>query len=223
MTPLLILALAAAETTDLEQAKRHFHDAVRLYQEARYEEAIAELEAAHRLKPSGVIFFNIAKCHEALGDEANALRSYREYLKQEPHAPDLDAVSARVAELTRRQAETAAVRGDKPLALPSPPPAPHDAGPPKRATTGTFVAAGGAGAALVLGLVLGVTAQGARADLLREPHPRAAVQQLSDTITGTATGANIAYGAATAAALTAVILYFVEPPKPEPAKAGAPR
>lgn len=94
---------AAADST--QKAKEAFQTAQRLYKEARYADAIAKFEEAYALKPSPVLFFNIGKCHEQLGDVPKALRSYRDYLRLAPDAKDKDTVSDAIANLERRLKE----------------------------------------------------------------------------------------------------------------------
>lgn len=94
---------AAADPT--QKAKEAFQTAQRLYKEARYADAIVKFEEAYALKPSPVLFFNIGKCHEQLGDVPKALRSYRDYLRLAPDAKDKDTVSDAIANLERRLKE----------------------------------------------------------------------------------------------------------------------
>jgi tetratricopeptide (TPR) repeat protein len=68
------------------------------------------------------------------------------------------------------------------------------------------VAVAGAGAALGMGLA----ANGASAELRGSEHTQAEAQALHDKAQGLATGANVAWGVAAAAAVTAVVLFFVE-------------
>ncbi len=88
-----------------QKAKEAFQTAQRLYKEARYADAIVKFEEAYALKPSPVLFFNIGKCHEQLGDVPKALRSYRDYLRLAPDAKDKDTVSDAIANLERRLKE----------------------------------------------------------------------------------------------------------------------
>jgi tetratricopeptide (TPR) repeat protein len=74
----------------------------------------------------------------------------------------------------------------------------------------TFVAGGLALAGLGTGIALGVVSANASATLHAEPHPQAEATALVNTATSTAIGANVAYGVAGAAAITAVILFIVE-------------
>ncbi len=69
---------------------------------------------------------------------------------------------------------------------------------------GTAVAAAGAGVGLMLG------AQGASNELLARQHPRAEADRLVSQTQSLSLASNIAYGAAGAAAVTAIILFFVE-------------
>ena len=84
------------------QAKVHFRRGSELYRQARYREAIAEFQEAYRLRPHGVIHFNLAQCHERLGDIPAALQSYHEYLRAVPDAEDRKTVLAAIANLEAR-------------------------------------------------------------------------------------------------------------------------
>jgi hypothetical protein len=88
------------------QAKAHFQKGTQLYRQARYREAIAEFEAAYRLRPHGVIFYNLAQCHERLGDLPAALRAYHEYLRAVPDAEDRATVTTAMENLGRRLGAT---------------------------------------------------------------------------------------------------------------------
>ncbi len=102
----LVLALtAAADATPEDAAKRSkelFATAQKLYKQGKFVESIAKLEEAYAAKPYAVIFFNIAKCHEQLGDVPKALRAYRDYLRLAPDAKEKQEVSDSIANLERR-------------------------------------------------------------------------------------------------------------------------
>jgi tetratricopeptide (TPR) repeat protein len=97
----------AAQTTDKlnAEAKQHFRQGLDLYQRGRYQDAITEFNAAYRAKPHGFILYNLAQCHEKLGDFAVSLRNYREYLRQVPDAPDRSQIVQVMAKLERRLGE----------------------------------------------------------------------------------------------------------------------
>ena len=99
-------AAHAAKTETSAKAKDAFREAKALYKERRFAAAVAKFEQAYALNPSPVVFFNIGRCHEQLGDVGKALRAYREYLRQSPGATDADAVRSTIANLERRLRES---------------------------------------------------------------------------------------------------------------------
>lgn len=96
---------AAKPDADTEAAKTYSQWALTLYKQARYSEAIAKFEEAYRLKPHPIIFFNIGRCYEQLGDIPRALKNYREYLRLVPEAKDRELVSDAIGNLERRLKE----------------------------------------------------------------------------------------------------------------------
>jgi hypothetical protein len=86
------------------QAKARFKRGTILYRQARYREAIAEFRAAYRLRPHGVLHFNIAQCQEKLGDIPAALTSYHDYLREVPGAEDRETVQRAISNLEARLA-----------------------------------------------------------------------------------------------------------------------
>ncbi len=106
---LLLPAAAAAGQAEPSQtavAKARFKKGTELYKQARYREAIAEFEAAYKARPHGVLHYNIAQCHEKLGDIPAALRSYHEYLREVPKADDREVVLKAMSNLEARLAAT---------------------------------------------------------------------------------------------------------------------
>ena len=101
-----------AEAKATETARRHFDRGARLYKQARYREAIAAFEAAYKARPHGVILFNIAQCHEKLGDLAAAWKSYDAYLKAIPNADDRETVTIAMQNLQKRLAEKGVLAKD---------------------------------------------------------------------------------------------------------------
>lgn len=98
---------AAGPKEDAEASKRakvHFAKGTKLYKQARYKDAITEFETAYKLRPHGVLFFNIAQSHEKLGDIALALKNYHEYLRSLPNAEDRGNVEVAMKNLEKRLA-----------------------------------------------------------------------------------------------------------------------
>ena len=216
----------AAEST--AQAKAQFREGSALYRQGRYREAIAAFETAYRLRPHGVIHFNLAQCHERLGELTAAIASYREYLRALPQAEDRALVQAAVARL-----ESAATATAAPAPLPGPlsaargdggtrstalaPFTPGSSAPPAEVRTDssgrrvwTWVAAGVAGAALAGGIAYGLAARSASDQLRASEHPAGTAQQLADTASARSRNANVLYGVAGVAGAASVTLFFVE-------------
>lgn len=207
VTAALWVTLAAQPDEARGQAAAHFERAERAFEGGHNEAAIREFEAAYALDPHPELLFNLGKCHERLGQLSAALSRYRAYVKAVPGAEDVELVLVAIAELERRVGEPGASSAqaalDAPRALPPPSPA--------RGRVWTWVLAGAAGAGLATGVGLGLGAQSARDEMVRERHGATEVQRLHDAGLGRATGANVAYAAAGAAALTALVLFFLEP------------
>jgi hypothetical protein len=116
MRPTLLIALlalavpAVALADDASRAKELFAAGQKLYKADRYAEAIVKFEAAYAAKPHPVIYFNIARCYEQLGDAPKAIKAYKDYLRLSPEAKDRAAVNESVAALERKVTEKAIVR-----------------------------------------------------------------------------------------------------------------
>ncbi|WP_242344415.1 PEGA domain-containing protein [Anaeromyxobacter terrae] len=119
---LLLLAVLApplsSRADEVADAKARFRKGAELYRARQYREAIAEFEEAYRLKPAGAIHYNVAQCHEKLGEWPAAIRSYHDYLREAPEANDRAVVRAAVKKLEERLAAT----GAQPLLVYSDPP-----------------------------------------------------------------------------------------------------
>src|SRR5580704_3012389 len=103
VVPLLLASPAArADGEVTAQAKQHFTAAVQAYREARYKDAIDLFRKANALDPHADLVFNVGQAYEKLGDVANALRSYREYLRLDPAVRDRPAVETSIRNLEAR-------------------------------------------------------------------------------------------------------------------------
>lgn len=98
----------AAQDHELQEARAQFRKGAALYQGKRFREAIAAFEAAYRIRPAGAIHYNIARCREKLREWPLALRSYQDYLREAPDAPDRAQVRAAIGRLEARLAASGA-------------------------------------------------------------------------------------------------------------------
>lgn len=108
---LTLVASAAHAANALEEAKQHSDNGLALYKEARYAEAIAELEKAISLsiklapEKAGVVNYNLGQAYEKQGDIGGAVKAYKEYLRLVPKATDRAAVQTIIANLESRLAK----------------------------------------------------------------------------------------------------------------------
>jgi len=124
-------AASAQETgpLDKERAREHFARGKELFAAGEYRGAIGEFAAADKLATSPLLEFNIALCHERLGERAEALRRYRLYLDRAPQAPNRGAVEEKVARLEKELEADEAAR-QRPRAGGAGPPGPPDGAQP---------------------------------------------------------------------------------------------
>jgi PEGA domain-containing protein len=99
-----LLVSAPVRADDVAEAKARFKKGAELYRAGKWRDAIAEFEAAYRLKPAGAIHFNVAQCRERLSEWPGALRAYHDYLREVPDAKDRAAVRASIGRIETRLA-----------------------------------------------------------------------------------------------------------------------
>lgn len=219
-------AMAAKKAPDATaEAKAHFNKGTAFYSQARYEDAIAELEAAYRAKPHGVINYNLAQCYEKLGDISKALAKYQDYLREVPDAKDRATVESVIANLQRRldeqqRAQQAQVTPEPPAkpaiptpAVQQPPPQliqPAPEPPRERKRTWTWVATAASGMALAAAGGMGMWARRDSDALRADVHEQVRAQELHDGALRKSQAANVLYGVAGAAAVAGVTLFIVE-------------
>ena len=99
----LLAALPArAEDPDTEIARRHFIAGAKLYNDARYEEAISHFIAARVVKSSPAFDYNIARCHDRLERVAAAIEWYERFLEHAPDGPEQVTARERLGVLRAR-------------------------------------------------------------------------------------------------------------------------
>src|SRR5438067_1644343 len=102
---------AAEADPDTEIAQRLFAEGAAAYDAHDYAHALERFEAARRVKPLPAFDYNIARCHDRLGQAAPAIEAYERYLAAAPDAADAGEVRTRVAVLRARVEPTAAGQG----------------------------------------------------------------------------------------------------------------
>lgn len=74
----------AVDPAVLEDAKRHFQQGVALYNDANYNAALAEFEAAYKLRPSAGVLYNIGLSQKSLFRYNEAIASLEKFLTTDP-------------------------------------------------------------------------------------------------------------------------------------------
>lgn len=82
------------------EAKAKYQSGVDAYSAGRFKDAVDLFLAADHLAPSAPLSFNIARAYEKLGDDAGALRWYRDYLRRSPAASNASTVQTLIASLS---------------------------------------------------------------------------------------------------------------------------
>ncbi len=75
------VAPAPENDTSRERAREHFQRGVQLIQDARWLDAIAELEAARDLRVTPPVLYNLGLAQRAVGRNREAVRSFRAFLE----------------------------------------------------------------------------------------------------------------------------------------------
>lgn len=143
---------APAEDPNYERAVEAYRRGTELYNEAKFEEALASFQEAATLYASPDFQFNIAKCYERLGKFEEAIRSYETYLRTAEDSGDAAVIEASIADLQRRIEERDAAAQNQADAEPEPEPGPKNPGRKLAITGGVLL---GIGAAVALGGGLG--------------------------------------------------------------------
>jgi iron complex outermembrane receptor protein len=115
--PILVLALVVAPPAALAdgraEAKRHFREGMSLIAAGQVERGIAELKQAYAIKPHPDVLYDIARAYVDVGNIAEALNYFRQYVATDP------ADKEQVQKMIRRL-ESAI--GSAPAAAPAPVP-----------------------------------------------------------------------------------------------------
>ena len=115
----------AKGTVNRQMARKYHELGMQLYETRRHTEALVEFRKAYKFAPLPGILFNIARCHEALGDHAAALENFERYLAAEPDSARKTYVEQRITALNQQLEQAKSRSNDKPKPpAPEPKPAP---------------------------------------------------------------------------------------------------
>jgi tetratricopeptide (TPR) repeat protein len=91
---------ARAGDNDKAVARAHYETATRLYEIREYDKALLEYKSAYLAQPDPAFLFNIGQCYRKLGQAAEALNFFQQYLKKAPpDDPNRRQVEARIRDI----------------------------------------------------------------------------------------------------------------------------
>ena len=90
------------------EARTFFERGKKLFRKGSYEAALAAFTAARRFAALPELAYNLALTSERLARNTDAVDYYRTYLREQPNAPDAEAVQAHIAELLTDRSPAAA-------------------------------------------------------------------------------------------------------------------
>src|ERR1044071_725410 len=96
---------AAAVEERRARAKTRYEEGAAAYSAGRFKDAVDLFLEADSLAPSAPLSFNIARAYEKLGDDAGALRWFRDYLRRAPDAPNAKEVDGSITAYEQRLAK----------------------------------------------------------------------------------------------------------------------
>lgn len=153
---------------DKEVAQAHHETAKKHFRLSNFEEALVQFNKAYKYAPLPKLLYNIAACHEGLGNLPEAINTYWLFLEKMPGTPHRTVVEARIKNLTRRlksqqdAKDTSEANRDKPAppqATRQPAPAKPTDQPTRWKKIAGWTAVGVGGAALITGAVFGALAE----------------------------------------------------------------
>jgi hypothetical protein len=96
---------AAAEGSDVEQARKHFAQGLKLYKDGDFDAALVQFDRAYAVKANFKVLYNIAQCYFELHQYVEARDTLSRYLKDGAGSIDAErqsTVEGDLAELQRR-------------------------------------------------------------------------------------------------------------------------
>ncbi len=164
---LLACAVASPVRADEKEAERLYLKGLDLYQQRRYDEAIAAYLGGYSASRRPGFLYNIALAYGKKGDCRAASEYYQRYLEREPQSPLRKRVEGELARLRACRAEApsppraspppaAAEAAPRPPLLPSPEPPVAE---PRRGRWGALITGGAGLALLIAGAALAASAR----------------------------------------------------------------
>lgn len=114
----LLLVFATAHAEDRQKARELFREGSQHYNLGEYKEALTAFKDAYRNYEDPQLLFNVAQCERQLGQNAEAIASYRAYLRAQPDVANRDEVKQLIAGSQAALEQSRAVRPQPPAEPP---------------------------------------------------------------------------------------------------------
>ncbi len=204
---LLLTPTVAKADEATELAKRYYKLGEELYHRAAYDEALENFKRSHKYSGKPELFYNMGRCHEALGNLEQAIEKYEAFQKARPDADP--RLPARVKNLRERLAARKNQQAKKPPKKePAPAPEPPSRGLGVKGLAG-WISAGLGVALLGAGAAMGAVASSKASeveDAFAAKKEWSEVSGAEDTGKSMETGAIIALATGGAALATGAVL-----------------
>lgn len=92
---------AESDTEKKQRAKEHYEIATRFYDVGKYGEAVKEYEEAYMLTGDAALLFNIGQAYRLWDRPEDAIRVYKNYLRQRPDAINRVDVEKKISDLEK--------------------------------------------------------------------------------------------------------------------------
>jgi tetratricopeptide (TPR) repeat protein len=132
-------SIAFADDSDTEKARQHYQKAQKAFDLGRWDDSIAEYEAAYSFRADPSFLYNMAQAYRRKGDAKPALDLYKNYLIKVPDSPQRADIEERIRQLQKQVDKEGGTRKQvegltKPV-TDSPPTTPPPPSTPEAATT----------------------------------------------------------------------------------------
>lgn len=206
----LLLGVAPTVSQAQDQraiARQHYASGQQLFDAGQYAAAEEQFRAAYAAVPNPVVLRAIASAEERQGDLAGALVTLEQYLRDNPAATDRAEVEQKIAEFRAATAQQGSTGDPNQFGTggDGQPVQGEEGGGPPEPGIGVWITVGIAAAALILGTVMGFLALSEQSNFDAQPS-----HEIADRGVAFALTADISFGVAGAAAITAIILYIID-------------
>jgi tetratricopeptide repeat protein len=119
----LVGGLASGAPNDRERARLLYRQGTQHYNLGEFEQALGSFKEVYRIVEDPALLFNIGQCQRMIGQKAEAIRSFRAYLRESHEVSNRETVEKIMTDLERELRDEATPA--RPL-TPAPSPPPHE-------------------------------------------------------------------------------------------------